>query len=323
MKTRIGNNINEAIELLKNSELVAIPTETVYGLAANGLDEKAISKIFKAKKRPLSNPLILHFKDLDSLSNFVTELPLPAEKLAKQFWPGPLTLLLDKADHIPAILNSGKKKIAVRIPDHPIIKKLLERIDFPIAAPSANLYGRISPTQAIHVSNQLDGVIAYILDGGPCSKGLESTIVGFDDGNTIIYRLGAITTEEIEACIDHKALVHDHKSLEDGPIASGMVKYHYAPQTPLYNINDIPKASLNKNYGYIGYHEIINGVPAENQFLLSKEKDLGIASSNLYHALHYMDKKGFDGIFICQFPSKGLGKSMNDRIQKAIAKFKK
>ena len=322
MKTRIGNNIQEAVELLNRGELVAIPTETVYGLAANGLDHKAVSEIFKVKKRPLSNPLILHFKNLESMSKYITHISLDAEKLAKTFWPGPLTLLLNKTTKIPDVVKTGKNKIAVRIPNHPITLKLLELLDYPLAAPSANIYGRISPTQVTHVENQLAGSIPYIIDGGKCTKGLESTIVGFEEGKTIVYRLGAITIEEIESCIGKNVFIYDHKLVTDKPISSGMVKFHYAPQTPIYDVKTLSSKDNHENMGYIGFDKTINNIPSENQFLLSPEKDLNIASQNLYRALHFMDEKNFDAIFIYRFSPDGLGKSMNDRIDKAIAKFR-
>ncbi|MDB3904919.1 L-threonylcarbamoyladenylate synthase [Crocinitomicaceae bacterium] len=323
MRTKTGNNIYEAAELLNQGQLVAIPTETVYGLAANGLDDDAISKIFKVKKRPISNPLILHFKDIDSITAFVTHIPAEANKIANAFWPGPLTLLLDKTAKIPNSLNSGKQKIAVRIPNHPDTLQLLRLLDFPLAAPSANLYGRISPTKAAHVANQLSGSIPYILDGGMSSKGIESTILGFENGRTILYRLGAITTEEIEDCIGNKVIIYDHSLILDQPISSGMVKYHYAPRTPIYDEKYFSKKGNNTNVGYIGYNKTIDAVPNENQFLLSPESDLNIASKNLYHALHFMDEQKFDAIYICNFPPTGLGRSMNDRINKATAKYKK
>lgn len=321
--TKTGHSIKEAAELLNQGKLVAIPTETVYGLAANGLDDDAISKIFKVKKRPISNPLILHFKDLDSITPFVTHIPSEAKKIANAFWPGPLTLLLNKTAKIPNSLNSGKQKIAVRIPNHPDTLRLLNLLDYPLAAPSANLYGRVSPTKAAHVSKQLAGSIPYILDGGMSSKGIESTILGFENGKTILYRLGAITTEEIEECIGENVSIYDHNLISDQPITSGMVKYHYAPQTPIYDIGDISKIETNLNFGYIGFNKTIDTVPNENQFLLSPESDLKIASKNLYHALHFMDEQKFDAIYICNFPQTGLGRSMNDRINKATAKYKK
>ena len=321
--TKTGHSIQEAADLLNKGQLVAIPTETVYGLAANGLDQDAVSQIFKVKRRPLSNPLILHFKDLNSVSKYVCNIPTEAKKIAQEFWPGPLTLLLEKTAKIPNSVNSGKQKIAVRIPNHPDTLKLLALLDFPLAAPSANLYGRVSPTKAAHVSKQLSGSIPYILDGGMSSKGIESTILGFENGKTILYRLGAITTEEIEDCIGGKVFIYDHNLISDQPITSGMVNYHYAPQTPIYDIGDISKIETIANFGYIGFNKTIDDVPNENQFLLSPESDLNIASKNLYHALHYMDEKQFDAIFICNFPQIGLGRSMNDRINKATAKYKK
>jgi len=320
--TEIGTNIERAAKLLYDSELVAIPTETVYGLAANGLDSKAVLKIFNAKKRPLSNPLILHFKDIGSVAQYTGELPESAQKLAQKFWPGPLTLLLDRREQIPDIVNSGREKVAVRIPQHPLLQDLLATVDFPLAAPSANLYGRISPTTAEHVSKELSGDISYILDGGPCTKGIESTIIGFEDDETLIYRLGAIPVEDIESCIDKKVLIHTHKSNSENPIASGMVNFHYAPQTPIYDIKDLSSTHDVINYGYIGYDVLHKTIPAENQFLLSRDSDLNEASRNLYTSLHFMDSKNFDGIFICQFPEHGLGQSINDRINKAIAKFR-
>jgi len=321
VKTKTGTNINEAISLLERGEIVAIPTETVYGLAGNGTDEKAIQKIYKAKKRPLSNPLILHFSNLENLSNYVKKLPEHAKILAEQFWPGPLTLLLDKSDAIPDLVNSGNRRVAVRIPKHEMTLKLLSKIDFPLAAPSANLYGRISPTKVEHVLNQLNQIIPYVLNGGDCNNGIESTIVGFDENSPMIYRLGAITVEQIESCLGQKVNIHNHIIQNSGPDASGMVKFHYAPRTPMYNIEQISTKEDTSNFGYIGFDTLNFLIPAENQFLLSEDGDLRIASKNLYHAMHHMDQKHFEKIFICDFPNEELGRSMNDRIKKAIAKF--
>ena len=322
-KAKIGTDIKYAAELLESAEMVAIPTETVYGLAASGIDPTAVAKIFKAKKRPLSNPLILHFSDFESLKGFIKNIPKKAEKLAQKFWPGAMTLLLDKSKQIPDIVNSGQSRIAVRIPDHPITLKLLKRLDFPLAAPSANLYGRVSPTKSSHVYKQLSGRIPYILDGGDCYTGIESTIIGFDGDAVIVYRLGGISIEQIEECLGIRVKIHHHKIVDDKPIASGMVSYHYAPQTPIYSINDIKLFSITKKSGFIGFNEMIPELPAENQFLLSPDANLEEASRNLYHALHYMDEKKFERLFICHFPSIELGKSLNDRINKAIAKYRK
>jgi len=323
LETKIGKDFHYAAQLLEKGELVAIPTETVYGLAANGFDPIAVAKIFEAKKRPLSNPLILHFSDFESIRGHIKNIPKQAEKLAQKFWPGAMTLLLDVTNHIPDIVNSGQSRIAVRIPNHDLTLNLLRRLKFPLAAPSANLYGRVSPTQAEHVKQQLAGRIPYILDGGDCNTGIESTIIGFEGDNVVIYRLGGISIEDIEACLAIKVKIHDHKGMDKKPEASGMVKYHYAPQTPIHSIDDIILFPEIEKSGFIGFNELISQLPAENQFLLSPNKDLEEASQNLYRALHYMDDKKFERLFICQFPSIDLGKSINDRINKAIEKYKK
>ncbi len=321
-KTETGTDIEWAAQLLQSSELVAIPTETVYGLAANGLDEEAVKKIFTVKKRPLSNPLILHFKDIESMVEFTGELSPSAHRLAQHFWPGPMTLLLDRREQIPGIVNAGKKRVAVRIPMHPLLLKLLKSVHFPIAAPSANLYGRVSPTKAEHVAKEFDGSIPYILNGGPSSKGIESTIVGFENDKVVVYRLGAIPVEDIESCIGKEVEIQIHKEDSASPVASGMVEFHYAPQTPIYPIEKLNEALDTKNCGYIGFHEIHPSFATENQFLLSPEENLGEVSRNLYDAMHFMDSRSFDHIYICQFPDRGLGKSINDRIKRAVAKFK-
>ena len=323
LDTKIGSDIEYSAQLLERAELVAIPTETVYGLAANGLNPLAVAKIFKAKKRPLSNPLILHFSDFKSMEGYIQNIPKIAEKLAEKFWPGAMTLLLDKSSLIPDIVNSGQSRIAVRIPNHPVTLKLLRRLEFPLAAPSANLYGRISPTKSSHVNKQLSGRIPYILEGGDCNTGIESTIIGFEDDAVIAYRLGGISIEEIESCLGMKVKIHDHESVNKKPEASGMVNHHYAPQTPIHSFDDLALFPETKKSGFIVFNQIHPQFPSENQYLLSPNQDLEEASKNLYNALYYMDDKKFDRLFICHFPSSGLGKSLNDRINKAIAKFKK
>ena len=161
-----------------------------------------------------------------------------------------------------------------------------------------------------------------MLNGGKCENGIESTIVGFDNHLPVIYRLGAITVEQIESCLKQKVKIHNHNIQSDGPDTSGMVKFHYAPRTPIYHIEEMDENEDSKHVGYIGFDKINRYIPIENQFLLNEDGDLKKATVNLYHSLHYMDQKNFTKIFICKFPSKGLGVSMNDRISKAIAKFK-
>lgn len=195
--TYIGKDIETAVALLENNKVIAIPTETVYGLAGNALNPCVVNKIYEIKKRPLTNPLIIHLHDTIHINKYVKNIPAIAKKLAEHFWPGALTLLLPKNHLIPDIVTAGLPHVAIRIPSHPTTIKLLRQLDFPLAAPSANPFGYISPTTAEHVKKQLFGKIFYILDGGPCTLGLESTIVGFDNDTPVIYRVGSISPEAI------------------------------------------------------------------------------------------------------------------------------
>ena len=191
-------DILKAKEVLQKNELIAIPTETVYGLAGNAYSETAVKKIFELKQRPFYNPLIVHIKNTAALDTVACEIPEMAYALAKEFWPGSLTLLLKKKDHIPEIITAGKATVAVRVPNHPLTLALLEQLDFPLAAPSANPFGSISPTTAQHVADYFKGNLEIILDGGECQNGLESTIIGFENDQAVLYRHGSIATEAIE-----------------------------------------------------------------------------------------------------------------------------
>ncbi len=193
----IGKDINKAIQFLKGGEVVGIPTETVYGLAGNGFDESATLKIFEVKERPTFNPLILHTNSFTKVESFVKSFPQKAKSLAEAFWPGPLTLLLPKSDKVSDVVTSGSPLVAVRIPNHPLTLELLEQLDFPLAAPSANKFGRISPTSPQNVVSQLGDELPYVLDGGNCGVGIESTIIGFEDNISIVYRVGGLSVEEI------------------------------------------------------------------------------------------------------------------------------
>ncbi len=319
MKTKIGIDINLAYELLVRGEVVAIPTETVYGLASNGLNEDAIKKIFEAKNRPLTNPLILHFSDIESIEPYVIDIPEELKNLTNQFWPGPLTILLKKNKLVPEIITAGQDRVAVRIPSHSTTLELLKKLNFPLAAPSANPYGMISPTRVEHVFNQLSGKIPYILDGGECNNGLESTIVGMENNEVIIYRLGSISVEQIEEVIVKNVNLKTHS--ETLPVTSGMVKHHYAPSTPLFYIDEHLKNSESSNDGFIFFKEDFLGV--NEKLILSPSGLLEEAAQKLYDALHLMDQKKFNRIFIEKFPEFGLGRSINDRLNRATAKFEK
>ena len=197
----ISKDIQKAITLLTNEELVAIPTETVYGLAGNIFSEKAIKSIFSTKKRPFFNPLIVHIPSVDSLDDIVIHVPEKAKLLAEAFWPGSMTLVLKKNDKIPDIITAGKDTVAVRVPNHPLTLELLRQLPFPLAAPSANPFGSISPTKPEHVERYFKDDIQQVLDGGSCTNGIESTIIGFENDEPIIYRLGALALEDIEAVV--------------------------------------------------------------------------------------------------------------------------
>jgi L-threonylcarbamoyladenylate synthase len=316
--TTIGTDIDKATQLILEGELVAIPTETVYGLAANGLNKKAVEKIFIAKRRPSNNPLILHVAHLDQIKELIRELPSQALELFKKFSPGPLTLLLPKKENVPSIVNNSLPDIAVRIPNHSLTLALLEKVGVPLAAPSANPFGYISPTSASHVKNMLAGKIEYILDGGTCSSGLESTIVGFPEGVPTIYRVGMITQEEIEQLIGPVELNQSTLTL-----APGMLKSHYSPYTPLILSEDIGsdiERFKQQKLGIITYNILAEGVDAQHQLLLCNNNEFAIAAKNLYAALHEMDKKGYDLILVQKFPPIGIGNTLNDRLRRASFK---
>ena len=228
---QLGTNLTQARRLLEQGQVVAIPTETVYGLAANALAAAAVARIFATKARPHFDPLIVHAHSLEQVCTFTQEIPPLAQRLAAAFWPGPLTLLLPRAACIPDLVTAGLPHVAVRLPRHPLAQQLLQSLPFPLAAPSANPFGYISPTTAQHVAQQLGDRIPYIIDGGPCAVGLESTIVGFSPtGAPVVHRLGGITVEELT---DVVGPVQVNNQPTSNPRAPGQLTSHYAPRTPL------------------------------------------------------------------------------------------
>lgn len=313
----VGNDLNAAIRLLTRGELVAIPTETVYGLAANALNDAAVVKIFEAKKRPRFNPLIVHVADWEQARAYVSEVPTLAEKLAQAFWPGPLTLLLPKNHLIPDLVTAGSPLVALRAPRHPLAQELLRALPFPLAAPSANPFGYISPTTAGHVQAQLGDAVSYILDGGPAEVGLESTIVGFDDDGPVWYRLGGLGLDALEAVAGP---VRDGRITAETPQAPGMLKSHYAPKTSLWLENS--PADLPEKKGALRFREYLPGIPSEWQRILSPQGDLAEAARNLFIYLHELDQLGLDAILAERLPGHGLGLAINDRLERAQAIFK-
>ncbi|MDY2586282.1 L-threonylcarbamoyladenylate synthase [Winogradskyella aquimaris] len=313
----ISKDISKAITLLNNEELVAIPTETVYGLAGNIYSKKAINAIFKTKKRPLFNPLIVHIPNIDYLEAIVAEVPEKARRLANAFWPGPITLVLKKKPTIPDLITAGKTTVAVRIPNHPMTLELLSKLDFPLAAPSANPFNRISPTTAQHVEGYFKNEIKMVLDGGPCQKGIESTIIGFENGESIVYRLGSTSIEDLEAVVG-KVEIKNKK--EAAPEAPGMLERHYAPKTKTVltsHLTETLEDYKGLRIGLLTYNDILNDDAIDFKIVLSESKNLEEAASKLYDALHQLDLQNLDIIIAEQLPDYGLGKSINDRLFRA------
>ena len=315
----ISKDIQKAVQLLTEDHLVAIPTETVYGLAGNIFSEKAIKSIFSTKQRPFFNPLIVHIPSVKSLNDLVTHVPEKAKLLAAAFWPGSMTLVLKKSKTIPDIITAGKDTVAVRVPNHPITLELLKKLPFPLAAPSANPFGSISPTKPTHVENYFRNSIKMVLDGGSCANGIESTIIGFENEDPVIYRLGALALEEIEAVVG-KISIKNKK--EEKPDAPGMLARHYAPKTSTFLVDDVA-AEIEKNTGKkMGVLVFKSSLNNENitEIILSKNGSLQEAASRLYSAMHDLDSKNLDLIIAERFSEFGLGKSINDRLQRATFK---
>ena len=313
----ISKDISKAVALLNQEKLVAIPTETVYGLAGNIFSEKAIDSIFKTKQRPLFNPLIVHIPSIDYLESIVARIPEKAKLLAEAFWPGPITLVLKKKEVIPDVITAGKDTVAVRIPNHPTTLELLKQLDFPLAAPSANPFNRISPTSAEHVESYFKNDIKMVLDGGTCTSGIESTIIGFENDEPIIYRLGSTSIEDIENIVGSVEIKNKKNSVPNAP---GMLARHYAPNTKTILVTDISdaiKQFQGKNIGILAFENEIKNKAIKFQIVLSKTGNVSEAASNLYSALHQLDEQGLDIIIAERLPNHDIGKSINDRLQRA------
>jgi L-threonylcarbamoyladenylate synthase len=311
----IGTDIHKAILWLKTS-VVGLPTETVYGLAGNALDPLRVADIFRIKQRPYFDPLIVHVPDVDSLRPLITDFPEPLQKLADKFWPGPLTLLLPRSEEIPDLTCAGLPQAAFRIPEHPMALALLKACNFPVAAPSANPFGYISPTTALHVEAQLGEAIPYILDGGPCRVGLESTIVGMENGIVTVYRLGGLPLSEIEAVVGTCEVRTNESS---NPRAPGMLKSHYAPKKQLLlgNLDDLLKDHREAKPILIVFGAFRKDYPKELQLNLSEVADINQAATNLFAHLRAADAAEQQLILAELLPTNGLGLAINDRLKRA------
>lgn len=313
----IGEDIAVAKKHLEAGELVAIPTETVYGLAANGLDEAAVLKIFKAKNRPSFNPLILHVPYINEAKKLVAYFPQKATELAVAFWPGPLTLVLPKKNTVPDIVTAGQNTVAIRIPNHPLTLQLLRQLSFPLAAPSANPSGYISPTSAQHVQHQLKQQVSYILDGGECTIGIESTIIKVDNEKVTVLRLGGLSIENIEAVVGKVIINETNNTI----VAPGMMESHYAPKVKLI-IGDIEaniKLYQSKKIGVLSFQKTFQNENIIKQLQLSTIGNIDEAAKNIFAMLRILDEQNLDVILTELLPDIGLGKAINDRLNRAGA----
>lgn len=313
----IGTDTRKASELLKSGAVVAIPTETVYGLAANALEAQQVAQIFDLKQRPAFDPLIIHLASADDLDLYVKDRGPYFDALYKAFSPGPISYVLPKKALIPDLVTAGHPTVAVRFPSHPLCQELLQKLDFPLAAPSANLFGRVSPTEAGHVAEQFPEEIPYILNGGPAAIGLESTIIDLSSEQPIVLRLGGLSLEEIEAVLGDP--VQFTKSSSSNPKAPGMLSAHYSPGIPLVHgkIDQQIQNANRKRSGTISFCKKIAAIPEEQQRVLSPKGDLKEAASKLFSALRSFKAADVDVIFAEEFPDEGLGRAINDRLRRA------
>ena len=309
VETRVaaaGEGVRAAVALLAAGEVVALPTETVYGLGADALDPAACAKIFEAKDRPLSDPLIVHIPSLDWLGRLAV-VPDFARRLAEHFWPGPLTIVLSRRGIVPDLVTAGQDTVAVRRSAHPVFGDVVNTFGKPVAAPSANRFGRISPTCAEHVLAELGGRIPLVLDGGPCAHGIESTIILVRDNGIHILRSGPVTAEELAPF----GPVHGSVA---GISAPGGLLSHYAPRTPMRIGQPVPQA----NCGLLSWSSSGVGFAAVEH--LSRKQDLREAAANLYGAMRRLDEAGLDGIIAEPVPETGLGAAIMERLRKASAR---
>jgi L-threonylcarbamoyladenylate synthase len=315
VKTEVSTDRDAAVELLRKGEVVALPTETVYGLAADALNPIAVAKIFEAKGRPRFDPLIVHLPDRDWLQK-AADLPIQDRqlvlKLAEKFWPGPFTMVLPKRDVVPGIVTAGLETVAVRISAHPVFAEIIETFGKPLAAPSANRFGRISPTTAKHVLDELGAHIPLIIDAGPATHGIESTIVLVHDGKIDILRRGPIISEELLQFGKVEVAVSAAKISAPGQLPS-----HYAPRTPLRIVDDLKSFKSDQRCALLAW----NPAKKDERFVairnLSERQNLREAAANLFRDLRELDRLDVDLIVAERVPSQGLGAAILDRLSRA------
>ncbi|MDH7483736.1 MAG: L-threonylcarbamoyladenylate synthase [Spirochaetales bacterium] len=328
-------DLARAAQALREGKLVAIPTETVYGLGANAFDETALARIFEVKARPTFDPLIVHIASIDDLAKVAARVPPQARKLAEALWPGPLTIILPKRAEVPDLVTSGLHTVAVRFPRNDIARRIIALSGTVVAAPSANPFGYISPTTAQHVVSMLGDKVDFIVDGGACDVGVESTVIDMTGEIPTIVRPGGMTVETIEQVIGPVRIVQK----TSGPVVSpGQTLSHYAPRTPLYLFEEesLPRAAL-ALFRDAGQQELphpsvalvfdrirARELDAYHVFdaveVLSPSRTMREAAARLFSLLHEFDARGYAAIFVEKVPEEGLGRAINDRLFRASRK---
>jgi L-threonylcarbamoyladenylate synthase len=314
--------LEQAAALLRAGGVVAFPTETVYGLGADAFQPRAVARVFEIKGRPSFDPLIVHIAHPQEVDRLTIARPPQADCLMARFWPGPLTLVLPKRAELPDIVTAGLPTVAVRLPGHPLARELIRRVGSPLAAPSANRFGRTSPTCAEHVRNQLGAAVDLVLDGGPCEVGVESTILAFsEDGSPILLRPGGTPLEAIEEVIGPVALPSS-TSPTNRPLAPGMMERHYATATPIWLMGEDALPPTPGRWGLLSFRGTRRPGDWALVEVLSATGDLKEAAARLFDAMHRLDAAGLEVIVADRVPDRGLGRAINDRLRRAAVRRK-
>lgn len=309
------SGLERAVRLLAAGGVVAFPTETVYGLGADAFNPEGVAKIFELKGRPRFDPLIVHVAGYESVEIIAASVPRKARRLMERFWPGPLTVILEKKRIVPDIVTAGLQTVAVRMPGHPVALDLIRRLGRPVAAPSANPFGYMSTTTARDVARLFDRGLPLILDGGPASYGIESTIVSFAGGKVRLHRHGSVSAEELASTVGDVIEKEQDGSCE----APGEMPYHYAPHKPLRVIRSLSEIEV-ENSAFLAFRKPGNGVAARHVRVLSEKGDLREAAARFFSTLIELDRTSSEIIYAEAMPEKGLGKAMMERLRKAARK---
>jgi L-threonylcarbamoyladenylate synthase len=312
--------IQTAAVLLRDGKVVAFPTETVYGLGADALNERAVAQVFAIKNRPQFDPLIVHLPEREAAAQYVTVIDSRAAVLMERFWPGPLTLVLKKRPLVPDLVTAGLDTVALRVPAHPVALALLRAAGTPIAAPSANPFGYVSPTTAIHVQEMLGEALEIILDGGPCTVGVESTVCALTNESVVILRPGGVTVEEIEAAIGPVTIIPPSQADARSP---GTLPRHYSPHVPLVLLAPgaaIPSPSAKERVGVLTLAPRPGTEGYAVREVLSKSGDVLEAATNLFAALRRLDQAGLARVIVESVPEIGIGRAIMDRLRRAATR---